>query len=66
MSVSLGEPEMLWDRNTANMFSISFGKYSDEKGKQRITGNFYHQNVNSLAHAIITSTAHSSSVSIEL
>ena len=64
MSVSLGEPEMLWDRNTANMFSISFGKYSDEKEKQRI--NFYHQNVNSLAHAIITSTAHSSSVSIEL
>ena len=64
MSVSLGEQEMLWDRNTENMFSISFRKYSNEKGNQLI--NFYHQNVNSLAHAIITSTAQSSSVSTEL
>ena len=63
MSVSLGEQEMLWDRNTENMFSISFRKYSNEKGNQLI--NFYHQNVNSIAHAI-TSTAQSSSVSTEL
>ena len=52
---------------TENMFSISFRKHHDEeKGKQLV--NFDYQNVILFARAIITvtSTAHASSVSIEL
>ena len=44
-----------------NMFSISFRKYRDkEKEKQLVYLD--HQNLNSLVRAIITSTAHASSV----
>ena len=45
------------DRNTENMFSISFRKFSDEKRKQ--LAYFYHQNVRIIsARTIITSTAY--------
>jgi len=53
----------LWlDSDTENMFSVSFRKHRDEKGKQLV--NFDYQNVNSRCsrHRYVTSTARASSV----
>ena len=46
-SPKLSRVFLLLDRNTANMFSISFRKHRDEQKRKQLI-NFDYQNVNSL------------------